>query len=137
MDETIRLARGSGRRLRGYGLSGRTSVRLRVEDDLEVIVPAAALPRFARLLDRIAREAQAAAPGGAEVSVRRAADILGVSRPFVLGLLDEGQVPSRRVGRRRRIRLDDLMEYKRADDDRRSRLLDQLVAEAQELGLRY
>jgi hypothetical protein len=43
--------------------------------------------------------------------------------------------PSRTVGKYRRVRVDDLMAYKRKDDEARAKVLDQLAAEAQELGM--
>lgn len=58
-------------------------------------------------------------------------------RPYVVKLLDEGKIPSRTVGKYRRVRFDDLMAYKRKDDEARAKVLDQLTAEAQELGLGY
>ena len=51
---------------------------------------------------------------------------------------DEGcKIPSRTVGKYRRVRFDDLMAFKRKDDDARAKVLDQLSAEAQELGMGY
>jgi excisionase family DNA binding protein len=64
-------------------------------------------------------------------------DLLNVSRPYVVKLLDEGKIPSRLVGKYRRVRFDDLMVFKRKDDETRSEILDQLAQEAQELGLGY
>ena len=52
-------------------------------------------------------------------------------------LLDEGKIPSRLVGKYQRVRFDDLMAFKRKDDQARSEVLDQLAQEAQELGLGY
>lgn len=74
-------------------------------------------------------------PRIAEVTTMEAADILNVSRPFVIKLLDADEIPFRKVGRHRRIRLEDLLEYKENIDQRREAILDQMVAEAQELGL--
>lgn len=52
-------------------------------------------------------------------------------------LLDEGKIPGRTVGKYRRIRFEDLMAFKRKDDDARAKVHDQLTAEAQELGMGY
>jgi excisionase family DNA binding protein len=61
----------------------------------------------------------------------------GRSRSYVVKLLDEGKIPSRTVGKYRRVRFDDLMAYKRKDDEAREKVLDQLSADAQELKMGY
>ncbi len=76
-------------------------------------------------------------PEDAELTTVQVADILHVSRPFLIKLLDEGQIPYRRVGKHRRIRMEDVMNYKRAIDQQREAVLDQLVAEAQEQDMGY
>lgn len=73
----------------------------------------------------------------AELTTVQAADILHVSRPFLIKLLDEGQLPCRRVGKHRRIRLEDVMSYKRAIDQEREAILDQLIADAQNQKMGY
>jgi excisionase family DNA binding protein len=72
-----------------------------------------------------------------ELSSQQAADLLNVTRPYLIGLLEEGKIPSRLEGNHRRIRRDDLLAYKGQDDAKRLEALGELVAQAQELGMGY
>jgi len=61
--------------------------------------------------------------------------MLNVSRPYFIGLLESGEIPFRKVGRHRRIRFEDLMDYRRRDDLERRGAADDLAAISEELGL--
>jgi len=76
-------------------------------------------------------------PLEAELTTGEAAAILGVSRPYLVRLLEEGAIPYRKVGTHRRIRGKDLLDYRERSRQRGKELADQLTAEAQELGLGY
>ncbi|MSR33063.1 MAG: helix-turn-helix domain-containing protein [Gemmataceae bacterium] len=136
------LARESSRRLATHKLGRRSSVRIQLLDDGEEIetvpVPASALRLFLHLLTEMSQgNAVTLIPTHAELTTQQAADLLNVSRPYVVKLLEEGKIPSRSVGKYRRVRFDDLMAFKRKDDNAREKVLDQLAAEAQELGMGY
>jgi excisionase family DNA binding protein len=135
------LARESSRRLASRKLGRRASVRIQLLDGGEaetVAVPASALRLFLHLLTEMSQgNAVTLIPTHAELTTQQAADLLNVSRPYVVKLLDEGKIPSRAVGKYRRVRFDDLTAYKRKDDEARAKVLDQLTAEAQELGMGY
>jgi excisionase family DNA binding protein len=67
--------------------------------------------------------------------VRPAAEFLNTSRPYLIKLLESGQIPFRRVGTHRRIRFRDLRLYKSQDDLERRQAADELTQLSQELGL--
>jgi excisionase family DNA binding protein len=73
-------------------------------------------------------------PDSAELTTQQAAEFLNVSRPYLIKLLESGQIPFRRVGTHRRIRFRDLRLYKSQDDLER-RQADELTQLSQELGL--
>lgn len=132
-----RLALESSRLLATHKLGKRSSIRLRLEDDEAepVSVPASAVRLFLHLLTEMSRgNSVTLIPTHAELTTQQAADLLNVSRPYVVKLLDEGKMPFRTVGKFRRIRFDDLMAYKRKDDETRAKFADELTALSQELG---
>lgn len=74
-------------------------------------------------------------PKNDEFTTQQAADVLNVSQLYVIGLLESGQIPFRKVGRHRRIAFEALMNYKRQDDLHRRAAADSLADLGQELGL--
>ncbi len=101
-------------------------------------IPASALRLLGTILAEMAKgNALTLTPIDAELTTKQAADILRVSRPFLCKLLDGGEIPHRKVGRHRRVNLADLMAYKQRIDEARSRTLDELALQAQELGMGY
>ena len=69
------------------------------------------------------------------VTTQRAADILGMSRPFFVKLLDSGAMPYHRVGNQRRVYLRDVLEYGRKRDHERLASLNRLARDAYNAGL--
>jgi len=74
-------------------------------------------------------------PVDRELGTQEAADLLLVSRPYLVGLLDAGKIPYRKVGARRRLHLSDVWAYRMAEYERVDAILDELTAESQRLGL--
>ena len=74
-------------------------------------------------------------PHNAELTTQQAANLLNVSRPFLIGLLEAGEIEHHRVGTHRRITAASLLDYKRRDDARRRDVADELTVLSQELGL--
>lgn len=101
------------------------------------------LPTFAlRLLGEILSElamgnAVKVVPIHAELTTQEAADLLNVSRPHLVKLLDEGVLPHTKTGRHRRVRFADLMGYKEQREQASRGAMDELAAQAQALGMGY
>lgn len=73
-------------------------------------------------------------PHDCEMTTQEAADVLKVSRPFLIKLVENGEIPYTKVGSHRRIRLQDLMTYKEQRDLKRSKLLDKLIQLSEDEG---
>lgn len=125
--------------LRGLdaALDADTPVRLNLgERGGDVEVPRSVLVALARVLDSFAHgEEVTLVPAHAELTTQQAADAMGVSRPYLIGLLDAGQIAYRTVGTHRRVQAASLIQYLREDDARRTAAANELAAEAHALGL--
>ena len=111
-------------------------VRFGMADEESVQIPAQAVRLLREMLDQMARgNSVALTPVHAELTTRQAADLLQVSRTFLVRLLDEGRIPCRKVGAHRRVRTDDILAYRRATESRRRDALDTMTAQDQKLGM--
>ena len=113
-------------------------VRLRDADDGQEVltVPRGAVELLARILAHMANgQGVSVVPSNAELTTQQAADLLNVSRPFLIGLLNAGEIEYRLVGTHRRIRAESLTAYLREDDRRRREAADELTALNQEMDL--
>jgi excisionase family DNA binding protein len=120
-------------------LRGDDLMRLRIIDGRSrdiVKLPAAAARLLMRILEEMARgNGVNLIPVHAEITTQQAADMLNISRPSLIQLLDEVKIDYRRVGTHRRVQLDALMKYKRQVDAARRATLADLAAYDQELGI--
>lgn len=104
----------------------------------QVELPTSALRLLVDILGELANgNAVKVVPVHAELTTQEAADMLNVSRPHLVKLLEEGALPFHRTGRHRRVRFSDLMEYKTRRDQESNAAMDELAAQAQELGMGY
>ena len=108
------------------------------ESDRMVPIPELVVELLARVLAVMANgDAVAVVPVRAELTTQEAADLLNVSRPHLVKILERDEIPFRRVGTHRRVSLSDVLEYRRRDHARRQTILDELTREAQDMGLDY
>lgn len=99
-------------------------------------IPAPAAKMLVRILEEMARgNAVTLIPIHAELTTQEAADLLTISRPSLIQLLDEGKIEYRKVGTHRRVRFESLMNYRRKADAARRAALAELAAYDQEIGI--
>lgn len=137
------LARESGRRLTQFlAAKPKKSLRVRIEPENEpeesISIPVSAFRLLNGILTEMAKgNSVTLIPVHAELTTQQAAQILNVSRPFLIEQLEKGVIPYRKVGTHRRILCKDLMEYRQTMDHNRLNALEELSALDQELGLGY
>ncbi len=76
-------------------------------------------------------------PMASELTTQQAADFLNVSRPYLIGLLEQKELNYTLVGTHRRIRFDDLLTYREKMVNRSKAAMDELMKLSQELGIGY
>lgn len=134
--DDAKLAQVSGRQLSPYA-DQNLRVRL-AETNEEIELPASAVRLLVEILSAMAEgKAVTLIPVHAELTTQQAADLLGVSRPFLIKQLENDVIPFRKVGTHRRVLFSDLMAYKQDIDSKRRDVLDELSAQAQELDMGY
>jgi excisionase family DNA binding protein len=138
-EEVSALAADASRRLfRVIGANQKETCVVRFESapDEPLVLPAAAVRLLGALLTELAKgNAVTLMPHHAELTTQEAADLLNVSRPFLISLLESGQLPHHKVGTHRRVRFSDLMTFKRRRDAESEVALRELAALSQDLQL--
>ncbi len=139
-DADSAVAKESSRRLAAH-LGQSSGLRLEVTTETtseELVLPPSALRLLVRVLTEMGQgNAVTLTPIRAELTTQQAADLLNVSRPHLVKLLDEGAIPSWKVGSHRRVQLEDVLAYKRDFEARRHAALDELQALSQDLDMGY
>lgn len=131
------IAERGARILAAVSRSGEAiTVVLREAPTVVVPLPARAVRMMVDLLEAMAkRQPVSIVPYDAELTTQQAADFLNVSRPYLVALIDRGELPHRKVGRHRRVRFADLLAFEEASASKRRQALADLAAEEKRLGL--
>lgn len=117
----------------------RNFVKIKLQEEGDFLkIPKKALLLLFNILSNMAQgKSVTLIPSGVEVSTQQAADILNVSRPHLVKLLEEGQIQFKKAGSHRRIELKNLLEYEKKLKENRKEKLNFLTKQAQELKLGY
>ena len=138
--QEAQMAHTASDALADFALNG-PPLMMRLEDpqtgqQVETAIPSAAVRVLADALARLAEgQAVTLVALQAELSTQQAAELLGVSRPYFIKLLEAGKLPFRKVGEQRRVRYPDLLRYIQEYQTAAQAALDEMTAEAERLGL--
>lgn len=134
-DEDAKLATESSRIL---STRADRNLHIHLDDGQTLPLPRALQELISHLLVEMSHgNAVTLIPIHAEMTTQEAADYLNVSRPYLVKLLERGDIPHHKVGTHRRVRFKDLRAFKQKQIDARSQALDELAAQAQELNMGY
>ena len=104
----------------------------------ELVLPGHVIQILLGVLSEMSRgNAISLIPHHQELSTQEAANLLNVSRPYLIGLLEKGDIPFRKVGAHRRVLLTDVLTYKENVDQQRRETLAELTALSQDEGMGY
>ena len=139
-EQEVEVAEISSRTSAKYADSDR--VRLSITGDNqetdELVLPGPVVQMLLEILSEMSQgNAISMMPIHAELSTQDAANILNVSRPYLVKLLKEGDIPFRKVGTHRRVLAEDVINYKRDIDTKRKATLDELAALSQQENMGY
>ena len=140
-DDDIQLAKESYQFFQKIEVGKTKTITIDVHDDRKlksITLPVQAIHLLLGILDQMARgNAITLVPIHAELTTQEAANLLNVSRPFLINLLETGEIPYRKIGNRRKVLFTDIMRYKEIDDKKRSEILSKLTEQAQKFDMGY
>ena len=141
-EKEVHAAEQGQRMLAAYLATGFDVQKIQIFDDRnephQIELPTTALRLLVDILASLAEgNAVQVVPVHAELTTQEAADLLNVSRPYLVRLLEEGELPFHKTGKHRRVRFRDVMEYKQQRDKTSADAMAELAAQAQELGMGY
>lgn len=139
--QDISQAKDTSRVLSQYASSKRLHLTIRSDvnnqsDDL--ILPGYALDLLLKILTETSKgNAVTLLPIHAELTTQEAAELLNVSRPYLVSILENGEIPFHKVGSHRRVLAKDIMAYKQEQEEKRMQALDELTQLSQDLNMGY
>jgi excisionase family DNA binding protein len=139
-DNLVRAAPGEGEALEALRrqideiLREHRTARLVGPDGETMEIPASAFYALKLVVQGMARgQTMTLVPHGKELTTQEAADLLHVSRPHLVKLLDDGVIPHYKVGTHRRVRIEDVLDYRERRAATRREQLDELTRLSEEL----
>ena len=138
--QEVEVAEISSRTLAKYADSDRVRLSITGEkqETDELVLPGPVVQMLLEILSEMSQgNAISMMPIHAELSTQDAANILNVSRPFLVKLLKDGEIPFRKVGSHRRVLAEDVINYKHNIDAKRKATLDELAELSQQENMGY
>lgn len=116
-------------------LGGQRRAKLVAPDGAEIELPDAVFRALLKVVEHMRRgDSVSIVPVHRELTTQEAADLLNISRPSLLRILERGEIPFHRPGTHRRIKFGDLMAYRARQKTERQAALDELTRLSQEFG---
>ncbi|GAB6091390.1 excisionase family DNA-binding protein [Spirochaeta dissipatitropha] len=134
--DEISVAKESSRKLARYQSE---TLNIQITGTMESVeLPRSAVRLLVDLLSNMGQgNAVTLIPVHAELTTQQAADLLGVSRPHLISLLENGDIPYHKVGTHRRVYCRDALQYREQNHQKREEALASLAEQAQKLGMGY
>ncbi|MBO0351998.1 helix-turn-helix domain-containing protein [Phormidium pseudopriestleyi FRX01] len=139
-EEEAKLAKESSQNLAFFTKVEKPEIIIKTDEmnTQAIAIPESAFLLLVEILEQMAQgRAVSLVSFPAELTTQEAANILEVSHPYLVELLESGEIPSQKVEATRQVRYEDVLNYKNQIDEKRQQTLDELVTEAQTLNMGY